>query len=44
MPLSGLWAVSTDTPGIVDRERGEVLLAPSIPDWAGLPAVSMLRA
>ena len=43
VPLSGLWAVSTGTPGIVDRERGEVLLAPSIPDWAGLPAVSMLR-
>ncbi|MFJ7493349.1 ROK family protein [Streptomyces sp. NPDC097727] len=41
--LSSLWAVSTGTPGIVDRERGEVLLAPSIPDWAGLPAVSLLR-
>ncbi|MFJ2267042.1 ROK family transcriptional regulator [Streptomyces sp. NPDC098085] len=43
VPLSRLWAVSTGTPGIVDRERGEVLLAPSIPDWAGLPAVSLLR-
>ncbi|MFB7527360.1 ROK family transcriptional regulator [Streptomyces sp. NPDC056178] len=43
VPLSSLWAVSAGTPGIVDRERGEVLLAPSIPDWAGLPAASLLR-
>ncbi|MEU6017028.1 ROK family transcriptional regulator [Streptomyces sp. NPDC047515] len=43
VPLSNLWAVSAGTPGIVDPERGEVLLAPSIPDWAGLPAVSLLR-
>ncbi|MDQ1006629.1 putative NBD/HSP70 family sugar kinase [Streptomyces sp. V4I23] len=43
VPLSGLWAVSAGTPGVVDRDRGEVLLAPSIPGWAGLPAVSMLR-
>ncbi|MFJ9683260.1 ROK family transcriptional regulator [Streptomyces sp. NPDC101194] len=43
VPLSSLWAVSVGTPGIVDRERGEVLLAPSIPDWAGLPAASLLR-
>ncbi|MFV5991018.1 ROK family transcriptional regulator [Streptomyces sp. NPDC056231] len=43
VPLPDLWAVSAGTPGIVDRERGEVLLAPSIPHWAGLPAVSLLR-
>ncbi|MFE9859861.1 ROK family protein [Streptomyces sp. NPDC005780] len=43
VPLAQLWAVSTGTPGIVDRERGEVLLAPSIRDWAGLPAVALLR-
>ncbi|MEV7794095.1 ROK family transcriptional regulator [Streptomyces sp. NPDC087512] len=42
--LSGLWAVSVGVPGVVDRDRGEVLLAPSIPGWAGLPAVSLLRA
>ncbi|GAA1374659.1 ROK family transcriptional regulator [Streptomyces beijiangensis] len=41
--LSGLWAVSVGTPGIVDRSRGEVLLAPSIPGWAGLPVVPLLR-
>ncbi|MEU8523982.1 ROK family transcriptional regulator [Streptomyces sp. NPDC048629] len=40
---SGLWAVAAGTPGIVDRDRGEVLLAPSIPGWAGLPAVGELR-
>ncbi|MFF1506433.1 ROK family protein [Streptomyces sp. NPDC058326] len=43
VPLSALWAVTVGTPGIVDRERGEVLLAPSIPGWAGLPAVTRLR-
>lgn len=43
VPLSRLWAVSTGTPGIVDRKRGEVLLAPSIRGWAGLPAVALLR-
>ncbi|WP_412540095.1 ROK family transcriptional regulator [Longispora sp. K20-0274] len=38
-----LWAVCVGTPGIVDRERGEVRLAPSIPGWAGLPVVPELR-
>ncbi|MFI5530105.1 ROK family protein [Kitasatospora sp. NPDC051853] len=38
-----LRAVSVGTPGIVDRERGEILLAPSIPGWAGLPVVPRLR-
>ncbi|MGW2398103.1 ROK family protein [Kitasatospora sp. NPDC001664] len=38
-----LRAVSVGTPGIVDRERGEILVAPSIPGWAGLPVVPRLR-
>ncbi|MEV6520731.1 ROK family transcriptional regulator [Longispora sp. NPDC051575] len=38
-----LWAVCVGTPGIVDRDHGEVLLAPSIPGWAGLPVVPQLR-
>ncbi|MFC7613433.1 ROK family protein [Actinokineospora soli] len=29
-------------PGIVDRDRAEVVLAPSIPGWAGLPALARL--
>lgn len=38
-----LWAVSVGTPGVVDSERGEVVLAPSIPGWAGVPTVARLR-
>ncbi|MGW8885947.1 ROK family protein [Streptomyces sp. NPDC055749] len=43
IPLGELWAVSVGTPGIVDRQRSKVLLAPSIPGWAGLPAMKMLE-
>lgn len=38
-----LWAVGVGTPGIVDQERGEVVLAPSIPGWTGLPMLAGLR-
>ncbi|NEA53229.1 ROK family transcriptional regulator [Streptomyces sp. SID13666] len=38
-----LWAVCAGTPGIVDRERGVVLKAPSIPGWAGPAIVPELR-
>ncbi len=38
-----LWAVCVGSPGVVDRERGEVLVAPSIPGWAGLDVVPRLR-
>ncbi|GLZ77972.1 transcriptional regulator [Actinorhabdospora filicis] len=39
-----LWAVGVGTPGVVDRERGEVVLAPSIPGWAGTSLLAELRA
>lgn len=38
-----LWAVGVGTPGIVDHERGEVLIAPSIPGWAGVSLLAELR-
>jgi len=38
-----LWAVGVGTPGVVDHERGEVLLAPSIPGWAGVSLLAELR-
>ncbi|HEY3004526.1 MAG TPA: ROK family protein [Kribbellaceae bacterium] len=41
--VAGLWAVGVGTPGIVDHERGEVTLAPSIPGWAGIPLLAELR-
>ncbi|WP_328946284.1 ROK family protein [Streptomyces sp. NBC_00250] len=40
---TALWAVTVGTPGVVDVERGEVVLAPSIPGWAGLPLLAELR-
>ncbi|MCX5126724.1 ROK family transcriptional regulator [Streptomyces sp. NBC_00347] len=40
---TSLWAVTVGTPGVVDVERGEVVLAPSIPGWAGLPVLAELR-
>lgn len=40
---SDLWAVAVGTPGIVDHERGGVVLAPSIPGWNGLPMLAGLR-
>ncbi|MBO0840419.1 MAG: ROK family transcriptional regulator [Sciscionella sp.] len=40
---SDLWAVAVGSPGIVDQERGEVRLAPSIPGWTGLPMLAELR-
>ncbi|QKW07543.1 ROK family transcriptional regulator [Streptomyces sp. NA04227] len=43
IPLSRLWAVTLGTPGIVDRERSRVLLAPSIPGWSETPTVTRLR-
>ncbi|HVK22161.1 MAG TPA: ROK family protein [Actinokineospora sp.] len=39
-----LWAVGVGTPGIVNHQRGEVVLAPSMPDWKGVPLVDELRA
>ncbi|MFB6520438.1 ROK family transcriptional regulator [Streptomyces sp. NPDC056401] len=41
--LSDLWAVTVGTPGIVDEELSKVLIAPSIPGWAALPVVPLLR-
>ncbi|GIG66570.1 ROK family transcriptional regulator [Phytomonospora endophytica] len=38
-----LWAVGVGTPGVVDHERGEVVLAPSIPGWAGVSLLAELR-
>ncbi|MBB5957126.1 putative NBD/HSP70 family sugar kinase [Saccharothrix tamanrassetensis] len=38
-----LWSVAVGTPGIVDHERGEVVLAPSIPGWSTLPVIAELR-
>ncbi|CAL9420108.1 N-acetyl-D-glucosamine kinase [Actinosynnema sp. ALI-1.44] len=38
-----LWSVAVGTPGIVDHERGEVVLAPSIPGWSSLPIIAELR-
>ncbi len=38
-----LWSVAVGTPGIVDHERGEVVLAPSIPGWSSLPVIAELR-
>ncbi|MBW4721418.1 ROK family protein [Saccharothrix obliqua] len=38
-----LWAAAVGTPGIVDHERGEVVLAPSIPGWSSLPVITDLR-
>ncbi|HEY1175836.1 MAG TPA: ROK family protein, partial [Phytomonospora sp.] len=38
-----LWSVGVGTPGVVDHERGEVLLAPSIPGWAGVSLLAELR-
>ncbi|GAA1976153.1 ROK family transcriptional regulator [Catenulispora subtropica] len=43
VPASGLWAVAVGTPGVVDHGRGEVVLAPSIPGWTGLPMLAGLR-
>ncbi|NUT94650.1 MAG: ROK family protein, partial [Saccharothrix sp.] len=40
---TGLWSVAVGTPGIVDHERGEVVLAPSIPGWSSLPVIADLR-
>ncbi|WP_411120248.1 hypothetical protein [Streptomyces sp. 058-1L] len=39
LPVESLWAVTVGTPGVIDR--GEILLAPSIPEWAGLPVQRM---
>ncbi|NUR30824.1 MAG: ROK family transcriptional regulator [Catenulispora sp.] len=44
IPLTQLWAVAVGTPGIVDHDCGEVVLAPSIPGWTGLPMLTGLRA
>ncbi|QKW18009.1 ROK family transcriptional regulator [Kitasatospora sp. NA04385] len=44
IPPTGLWAVGVGTPGIVDHDRGEVVLAPSIPGWTGLPMLAGLRS
>ncbi|WP_436496341.1 ROK family protein [Actinokineospora sp. HUAS TT18] len=41
---SALWSVGVGTPGIVDHETGEVVLAPSMPDWSGVPLVAGLRS
>lgn len=41
--VDDLWAIGVGTPGVVDRERGEVVLAPSIPGWAGTPVLADLR-
>ncbi|GGV38111.1 transcriptional regulator [Kitasatospora herbaricolor] len=41
---SDLWATCVGTPGIVDRERGVVIQAPSIPGWAGLSVAPTLQA
>ncbi|RKT55386.1 ROK family transcriptional regulator [Saccharothrix australiensis] len=38
-----LWSVAVGTPGIVDHDRGEVVLAPSIPGWSSLPMIAELR-
>ncbi|WP_194891906.1 ROK family transcriptional regulator [Catenulispora pinisilvae] len=43
VPVGSLWAVGLGTPGIVDHERGVVVVAPSIPGWTGLPMLSGLR-
>ncbi|MEU6632010.1 ROK family transcriptional regulator [Streptomyces parvus] len=40
VPVESLWAVTVGTPGVIDQ--GEILLAPSIPGWAGLPVRRML--
>ncbi|MFE7243712.1 ROK family protein [Streptomyces sp. NPDC057580] len=44
IPPTGMWAVGVGTPGIVDRDRGKVRLAPSIPGWTGLPMLAGLRS
>ncbi|CRK56052.1 ROK-family transcriptional regulator [Alloactinosynnema sp. L-07] len=38
-----LWSVGIGTPGIVNHESGEVVLAPSMPGWSGVPLVAELR-
>ncbi|MEV2270494.1 ROK family transcriptional regulator [Nonomuraea africana] len=38
----GLWAIAAGTPGVIDAD-GEIRVAPSIADWAGLPVTSVLR-
>ncbi|MFI9811611.1 ROK family transcriptional regulator [Saccharothrix variisporea] len=38
-----LWSAAVGTPGIVDHDRGEVVLAPSIPGWSSLPVIAELR-
>ncbi|MGH3679479.1 MAG: ROK family transcriptional regulator [Natronosporangium sp.] len=40
---SALAAVGVGTPGIVDRERGAVVRAPSVPGWDSLELGSLLR-
>lgn len=38
-----LWSVAVGTPGIVDHDRREVVLAPSIPGWSSLPVIAELH-
>ncbi|GAA3893835.1 ROK family transcriptional regulator [Saccharothrix violaceirubra] len=38
-----LWSVAVGAPGIVDHASGEIVLAPSIAGWSGLPVTAELR-
>ncbi|GAA1535903.1 ROK family transcriptional regulator [Dactylosporangium maewongense] len=37
------WAITVASPGLVSTGRGDVRLTPSMPGWAGLPIVDVLR-
>ncbi|MEU5695881.1 ROK family transcriptional regulator [Actinosynnema sp. NPDC020468] len=43
LELAGLWSAAVGAPGIVDQASGEVVLAPSIAGWTGLPVIAALR-